>query len=275
MRLIAILVLAFGAALAAGAIYFASEYFEKYQMSQAPRGPELVSVIAAKTEIPYGTKLEADKHLRWVKIAKDTAPEGVFTEADDLIGPKGERGTPDYTRYALRSFARNEVILASRVTGFGEEQRMAMRLGEGRRAFTIRIDAVSGVAGFVTPGDRVDIMLTRGGGDQLESVVILESILVIAVDQQTNNRSNNPVLGRTATVEVTPNEAQKLALAQQVGNLSLTLRGYSDPVTAARAPDDKPDAVNLRDLLGEKEREVRPSITVRKGGAVSEQVEID
>lgn len=275
MRLIAILVLAFGAALAGGAIYYASEYFEQFQ-ARDNQGPKLISVIAAKKDIAYGTRITADEHLRWVKIPEATAPEGIFTDADDLLGPKDERDTPSYTRYALRAFVPNEVILASRITGFGEEQRMAMRLGEGRRAFTIRIDAQTGVAGFVSPGDRVDILLTRTGGQsELESVVILENVLIIAVDQQTNSLATAPTLGRTATVEVTPTEAQKLALAQQVGRLSLTLRGYSDPLVSADTEDDRrPEAINLRDLLGEKEREVRPSITVRKGG-VSEEVSID
>jgi len=240
MRLIAILVLAFGAALAAGAIYFASEYFEKYQQVQSNQGPKLINVIAAKGEIPYGTKLEANEHLRWVQIPEETAPEGVFTDGDALLGPKGERGTGDYVRYTLREFLPNEPILKSRVTGFGENRRMAMRLAEGRRAFTISIDSVSGVAGFVSPGDRVDILLTRGGAESLESVVILRNILVVAVDQKTNARSTSPTPGRTATVEVTPTEAQKLALAQQVGRLSLSLRGYSD--YAPTGEPEKPEA---------------------------------
>ena len=273
MRLIAILVLAFGAALAAGAIYFAQQYFEKYQSAQGQQGPELISVIAAKAPIEYGTEIEANKHLRWVKIPKATAPDGVFTTVEALLGPKDERNDPENVRYALREFVPNEVLLESRLTGLGEDRRMAMRLGQGRRAFTIRIDAVSGVAGFVTPGDRVDIMLTRGGGQSLESVVILENILVIAVDQQTNARSNQPTPGRTATVEVTPNEAQKLALAQQVGRLSLTLRGYGEVV--AGPPDNERETVTLRDLLGEKAPDVRPSITVRKGSGEAEKVEIE
>jgi len=275
MRLIAILVLAFGAALAAGAIYFASEYFEKYQMAQGPQGPALVNVIIAKDSIPYGTKIEPEKHLRWGQVPEESVPPGAFTDSDKLLGPKDQRSDPRYTRYALRSFVPNEVILEDRVTGFGEDRRMAMRLAEGQRAFTIRIDAVSGVGGFVSPGDRVDIMLTRGGGETLESVMILENILVIAVDQKTSSQSSSPTPGRTATVEVTPNEAQKLALAQQVGQLSLTLRGYSDPLASVPRPDGgQPESVNLRDLLGEKAPEEDRSIRVRKGG-ISESVVIE
>jgi len=273
MRLIAILVLAFGAALAAGAIYFAQDYFEKYQQAQANQGPKLISVIAAQKTIAYGDKLGADGQLRWVQIPEETAPEGVFTEISDLLGPKGERGRGEYIRYALREFVANEPILASRVTGFGEQQRMAMRLAEGRRAFTIRIDAVSGVGGFVNPGDRVDILMTRGGSDTLESVVILRNILVIAVDQKTNARSNASGVGRTATVEVTPTEAQKLALAQQVGQLSLTLRGYGEE--APIGEPERPETVDLNDLLGERAPEVRPSIKVRKGTESAEEVTLE
>ena len=276
MRLIAILVLAFGAALAAGAIYFASEYFEQFQTAR-PTGPKLVNVIAAKTEIPYGTKISKDEHLRWVRVPEETMPKGAFTDADALLGPEGQRDDPDYTRYAIRSFSPNEVILDSRLTGFGEQQRMAMKLGEGRRAFTIQINAVSGVAGFVSPGDRVDIMLTRGSGETLESVVILSGVLIIAVDQKTNSRSNATYVGRTATLDVTVTEAQKLSLAQRVGKLSLSLRGYSEGAGLEDpSPSDQPSSVNLRDLFGDAEKkEASPSITLRKGGTISERVVIE
>ena len=230
-------------------------------------------MIAAQKAIAYGDKLVVGDQLRWVQVPEETAPEGVFTEIDALLGPKGERGKGEYIRYALREFVPNEPILESRVTGFGEEQRMAMRLAEGRRAFTIRIDAVTGVGGFVNPGDRVDILMTRGGRESLESVIILRNILVIAVDQKTNARGNSANVGRTATVEVTPTEAQKLALAQQVGQLSLTLRGYGQEAPVGEP--ERPDTVDLNDLLGERAPEVRPSVRVRKGTDSAEDVTLE
>ena len=284
MRIIAILVLVVGAALAGGAMYYASLYFERYEQRIAnskPEGPQLVNVIVAKEKLDYGTRIVASEHLRWAALPEDALPEGVFTDATELLGPEGKRLEDKYSRFVTRTIEVNEPILKSKITGAGERQRMAMKLREGRRAFAIKIDAVSGVAGFVTPGDRVDIMLTRGGRDTLESVVILENILVIAVDQQTNDQRNRPVLGRTATVEVTPEEAQKLALAQQVGRLSLTLRGYGEAQanTQAGSPSER-RAVDVRDLLGieeeqQPERRQGPTVKVRKGGEISGEIEFE
>ena len=102
---------------------------------------------------------------------------------------------------------------------------MAMNLSPGMRAVSIKIDAVSGVAGFVAAGDRVDILLTRTPQGQLVSSVILQDITVIAVDRRANAETTRARIWRTVTVEVDTVQAQKLALEQQMGTLSLTLHG--------------------------------------------------
>jgi pilus assembly protein CpaB len=136
---------------------------------------------------------------------------------------------------------------------------------------SISIDAVSGVSGFINPGDRVDVFMIRGSGAELSSNLILENIQIIAVDQQTNTERNAPVAGRTVTVEVTPTEAQKLALAQQVGRLSLTLRGFGEQEIVGGTPDQR--SIGMQDLLGVERRErTGTSVTVRKGGAVTDSV---
>lgn len=281
MRIIAILVLVFGAALAGGGVYVASKHFEQMELlaqEAKPEGPKTVKVIVAKEQLNYGMEIKPNRHLRWVDWPEASLPEGVFTEAEALLGENLGDGKWSESRFVVRQMEPGEPILESKITGFGEEQRMAMKLGEGKRAFAIKIDAVSGVAGFVTPGDRVDIFMTRSQGRNLESVVILENILVIAVDQQTNTQTNSATVGRTATVEVTPEQAQRLALAQQVGRLSLTLRGYGEEETVEAGPDDprpasRPRTVDVRDLLGEERKQrTGTSVTVRKGGAISDSV---
>lgn len=280
MRLIALLVLIFGASLSAGAMYYASLYMDRPEVAaaqgQQQAGPELVSVIVAKQQLTYGTPIRPNDHLRWAKFPKDSLPEGAFTKAEDLLGKQLEGGAWSETRYVLRQMEVGEPILEAKITGFGESQRMAMRLEEGRRAVAIRIDAVTGVAGFVAPGDRVDVLMTRKSGRDggIESVVILENIRIIAVDQKTNEQSNNPTLGSTATVDVTAEEAQKLALAQQLGRLHLSLRAQGDDVVENPA-SERPRTVDVRDLLGEEEEAPRPtgtSVIIRKGGAISDSV---
>jgi pilus assembly protein CpaB len=276
MKIIAILVLVFGVALAGGAIYFASVYFDQFEarMANQNQGPKTVNVIVAKTTLPYGTVIEPSKHLRWQAWPEGALPEGVFTDAKALIGDKSME---DRTRIVLRQIEAGEPILENKITGFGERERMAMKLGEGKRAFTIRIDAVSGVAGFISPGDRVDVMMTRNTQTGLESVVILRGIQVIAVDHDTNQESNRPRVARTATVEVTPTDAQKLALAQQLGRLSLTLRSLED---LQGMEDQTPETVDVRDLLGIEEapapapqQRTGTTVIMRRGGAVADQLE--
>lgn len=276
MRLIAILVLLFGAGLSAAAMYLASQHMQRAGISNSENAIATVNVIVAKTVLPYGTAIVPKEHLKWVAWPETSMPEGVFTTAEDLLGPQQDDGSWPEVRYVLRQIEAGEPILEQKITGFGESQRMAMHIAKGRRAFTIRIDAVSGVAGHVAPGDRVDVLMTRKERGSLESIAILENIRVIAVDQKTNDQSNGPSIGRTATVDVTGEEAQKLALAQQLGRLSLSLRGYQDPEALAETPRpaDRPRAVNVRDLLGEEIKPERTgtSVIIRKGGEIADSV---
>jgi pilus assembly protein CpaB len=238
MRIIAVLVLVFGVALAGGALFFASEYFKEIKASMAQQGPETVRVLVAKTPLEYGATISPG-NLRWVEWPKSAVPPGAFTSAEALLGEKG-----DQKRIVLRAIDPGEPLLDSKITKLGESPRMSMNLGAGKRAVSISIDAISGVSGFIGAGDRVDILLTRTQQDQLTSSVILQDIVVIAIDQNTNSERASAQVGRTVTVEVDTTQAQKLALAQQVGRLSLTLRGLGEttegtlkPVTAGELSD--------------------------------------
>jgi len=233
MRILAILVLVFGIALAGGAIFFASKYFNDLQASMA-KDPGTVRVLVVKSKLNYGDSIKAE-HLHWVEWPKGAVPSGAFTSVEALLGKKG-----DQRRIVLRALEPGEPVLESKITKFGESPRMAMNLGDGMRAVSIRIDEVSGVAGFVAAGDRVDILLIRSLDSELVSSVILRDITVIALDQTQNTETSSAQIGRTVTVEVSTRDAQKLALAQQVGRLSLTLRGMTEgegdvftPVTAS------------------------------------------
>jgi pilus assembly protein CpaB len=259
MRLIAVLVLVFGVALSGGALFFASEYFKSMKASMAQQGPETVRVLVAKNAMNYGATLRPG-NLKWVEWPKGAVPPGAFTSAESLLGEKG-----DQQRIVLRSIEPGEPILESKITKFGESPRMSMNLGKGKRAVSIPIGAVSGVSGFVAAGDRVDILLTRNLEGQLVSSVILQDITVIAVDQSQNTETAKARLGRTVTVEVDTVQAQKLALAQQVGSLSLTLRGIGETTEGDIAP------VTADSLSGIVRAEKAPErvVRVRRAGSLS------
>ncbi len=268
MRLISILVLAFGVTLAGGAMYFASIYFEAFEdrmARQQPDGPKIVQILVAKTALKYGEQLVPNQHLRWQEWPEASVPSGAFTKLEDLIGPKEQAA--DNPRFVLRAIDAGEPVTDSKLTKIGETRRMAMRLRDGMRAFAIPINAQSGVAGFVAPGDRVDVLLLQ----RTESRVLLEDMLVIAVDRNTNTESRNPRVGNIATLEVTPQEAQTLALGQNIGRLTLTLRGIN------AGEIEGPKEINVKDLLGVEVKEEAPqtSVRVRKGGAIADELVFD
>ncbi len=264
MRIIAVLVLVFGVALAGGALFFASEYFKGIKASMAQQGPETVRVLVAKQAMSYGATVQP-KHLQWVEWPKAAVPPGAFTSVETLLGEKG-----DQRRIVLRSIEPGEPILEGKITKFGESPRMSMNLSAGMRAVSISINAVSGVAGFVAAGDRVDILLTRTQEGQLVSSVILQDITVIAVDQSANSEALRARLGRTVTVEVNTVQAQKLALARQIGTLSLTLRGIGETTDEVLQP------VTVESLSDYERAEEAPEfkVRVRRAGSLRD-VSID
>ena len=264
MRIIAILVLVFGVALSGGALFFASKYFDGIKASMMQQGPATIRVLVAKVPLAYGATIESSS-LQWVEWPTSAVPAGAFTSVEELLGSKG-----DQRRIVLRSIDPGEPILETKITKFGESPRMSMNLGAGMRAVSIQIDVVSGVAGFVAAGDRVDILLTRTLEGQLVSSVILQNITVIAVDQRSNSETAGPRVGRTVTVEVNTTNAQKLALARQLGRLSLTLRAIGEATGDALKP------VTARELSGLEEDVEKPGfrVRVRRAGVVGD-VEVE
>lgn len=179
-----------------------------------------VQVLVAAKDIPYGEKIvpESVAVVDWP--ATSVPKDAIRTRPELLEGP-------DAPRIALRSFAAGEPYLKAKVSGFGERPILSRKVAEGMRAFTVRINDVSGVGGFILPGDRVDVMLTRQTDGGFATDVILQNVTVLGIDQISSETAQEPVLGRSATFEVTPEQAQKLALASQVGTLSLSLRNYA------------------------------------------------
>jgi pilus assembly protein CpaB len=196
-------------------------------------GPRTTVVVAARP-IAFGERLSPDllKEQPWPWGA---TPPGAFRSVAELT--QGE------TRLALAPIAANEPILPNRVSGPGGRATLSGVIRAGMRATTIRVDDATGVAGFVLPGDFVDVIVTReektgqveGQTAIMRSDTLLESVRVLAVDQVASDDKNDPIVAKAATVEVTPDQAQKLALAGQVGTLSLALRSASDPLASAGA----------------------------------------
>ena len=271
MRILALVFLVFGIALAAGGAYFASEHFRRLeaQMAQTEPKPQTVRVAGVKARLQYGDEItikNADTLLRWVNWPADSVPQGVFYRVEDLFGSAN-----DEKRIVIRTIEPGELLLTSKISGFGQDVSVAAQVTPGKRAFTIPIDAVRGVAGFVTAGDRVDILLTRTINREPTTSVILQDVPVIATDQRTDKENTRARLAKTATVEVDPRQAAKLTLAQSVGKLTLTLRGVDE------ATDQDVTPVRLQDLPAQPlPRAVRPTnqVRVRRAGQ-AEVIKVD
>ena len=160
--------------------------------------------------------------LKVVNYPPEGVPQGSFQSIDQVIVANGP------TRVALREMVANEPIVATKVTGPGSRPNLAGQLTPGMRAVSLRTSDVSGVAGFVLPGDRIDILLTRTieGNPQPVVQALAENVLVLGLDQAAE--AEKPTVARAVTVEVTPDQAQTIQLAQSIGQVTLALRQTAD-----------------------------------------------
>ena len=220
------------------------------QFEQKPQ-VESVKIVVAASQLQYGNKLRRE-HLRLVDWPVSAVPEGSFRSIEDLLGEEktvgkdGKKAVKIKDRVVLRAIEINEPILTTKITGFGGRASLSTLITPGMRATTIRVNDVNGVAGFVLPGDRVDILLTRGGkrggGGGLATDIMLQNMKVLGIDQDANEDRSKPAVVRAVTLEVTTLQAQKLTLAQKVGTLSLALRHVNTVGAIAT------ETVTLRDL---------------------------
>ena len=218
-------VIALGVALVLGlvAVFLANSFLIGTQRRAELSGSTKVAV--AVVPLSYGSEITPEK-VRFADFPNSSLPAGSFTSMTTLL-PAGK------PRAALLPIQVNEPILASKISGEGKGASIAALLPDGMRAAAVRINDVSGVAGFIQPNDSVDVLVTRNAvgpntnGQQLTDV-LLQNARVIAIDQDAQGEEGKPAVAKTATLEVTPLDAQKLALGQQVGQLSLVLRKPGD-----------------------------------------------
>jgi pilus assembly protein CpaB len=180
------------------------------------------TIVVAAKPLRFGAEL-GSMSLREVPWPEGIAPVGAFSTIADLTSSR---------RVVLSPIEANEPILASKITGSGQRATLSAVLQDGMKAVTIRVNDVEGVAGFVLPGERVDVMLTRQQDKTAAADVVLQNVRVLAVDQLADERSEKPSVAKAVTLEVEQVSAQKLALASTVGTLSLALRKAGEATAA-------------------------------------------
>jgi pilus assembly protein CpaB len=275
MRAVFGLVLILGVGLAGFAVYMAKGYIADNKVrlarAEAARAAMVptVEIIAAKRPLVYGQELTKDD-LQVIRYSERHLPEGVFLTMDDVFS-KGD----DEMRVVLRPIEVNEAILAVKVSAPGEDAGLTQRLGQGMRAFAIRVDVSSGVSGFLRPGDRVDVYWSGSSGNANRGEeftrLIQSSVALIAVDQTSDGSRNEAQIARTVTVEVTPTQVAALAQAQATGKLSLALVGTGDNSVAESIEIDNRALLGIQEeQIVEVEREQECSIKTRRGADVVE-----
>src|SRR5688572_13493830 len=181
------------------------------------------NIVVAAQDILPGTTLN-DESLKKGLIKttpwpKSSIPAGAFSSPQQVFGKVNR----------VKILA-NEPILESRLAGEGAG--LTIRLESGKRALALRVDEIVGVSGFIVPDDRVDIILTTtplgAAQDAKISKIVLQNKRVLSVAQSTEQKDGKPQLARSITLEVTPEEAEKLSLAYQEGPIVLALRGLGD-----------------------------------------------
>jgi pilus assembly protein CpaB len=234
MRANNIVVLLVAVVLGGAAAILARNWLVSHAQSSQKPGTMLVAAVP----LAFGAQLSVDNtsEIPW---SGGTLPDGAFASKQDLL--------KDGKRMTLASFARNEPILRGKITLPDRPATLSTMLDPGKRAVTVRVDDVRGVAGFIQPGDRVDVVLIRTEAEsrtnESYSDVILQSAKVLAVDQLAAERSDKPTIAKAVTLEVSAEEAQKILLATNIGRLSLVLR------QPAEASADAIRRVTERDLI--------------------------
>ena len=194
---------------------------------------EFGTIVVAAAPLRFGMELDRAQ-LSEIPWPQDNLPEGAFGSVDELLA--------DGSRVVLSPMETSEPVLLAKLSGANGRATLSNLLAPGMRAVAIKTDEIAGVGGFIMPGDRVDIVLTRdagaiqevsdhaagAAGSTITTEVVVENAKVLTVGQGADQRQTSPQVVNSVTVEVSVDGATKIALARNVGALSLSLRSSND-----------------------------------------------
>ena len=198
--------------MAVGAAFVANKWIAARVLPGDAAGNS-AQLVAAAMPIPFATKVEA-RHLKLVEMPEGLTPDGFFKTVDEVIG-----------QVSTTNIARGEILVSERFRVHSAGSTLAALVNENMRAVTVRVDDVVGVAGFLLPGNTVDVLASRKAGQsRAVTETILRNIKVLAVDQTASTDNNEPVIVRAVTLEMEPKQAEVLFQARTEGTIQLTLR---------------------------------------------------
>lgn len=245
--------------IAAAAAWTANNYVQTRIASAAAGNAPMVKVVAASMRLPYGTKLEA-RHVRTVEVPENVLPRGAIRDFAEVDGQvvKGE-------------ILEGEILLKDRVAGTGGGSAFAALVEPNKRAVSVRVNDVVGVAGFLLPGNYVDVLGTRleiGSTRRATTQTIIHNVKVLAVDQTASTDKNEPVVVRAVTLELSPQEAETLVKWEEEGSIQLALRNPLDTMVAEQKPAEPPPAPKPVARPAPRPADEGPSVTLIRGTKV-------
>jgi pilus assembly protein CpaB len=204
--------------MAGAAAFVANEWVVARVMPDQTAQDVSAHVVAAAVPIPFATKVE-ERHVQLVEVPEGITPDGFFNTLEEVVG-----------KVSTTKIARGEILVAERFRAHSAGSTLAALVDTNMRAVTVRVDDVVGVAGFLLPGNTVDVLASRKIANQRAiTETILTNIKVLAVDQQATAEENEPVIVRAVTLEMTPRQAEDLFRARTEGTIQLTLRNPMEP----------------------------------------------
>ncbi|MDW6022732.1 Flp pilus assembly protein CpaB [Mesorhizobium sp. BAC0120] len=228
---------------------FAADFWLKSEASvqtrtievTAPAGPkvEFKKIVVASQPLRYGMQLDRAKLVE-IPWPEDALPQGALPTIDALMA--------EGSRVVLSPIEANEPVLLAKLSGPNGRASLSNLLTPGMRAVAIKTDEIAGVGGFITPGDRVDVVLTRDAGEidevkknaqgaagsTIATEIVVENAKVLSVGQGADERHIEPQVASSVTIEVTVEGAGKIALARNIGTLSLQLRAAGEGMAAEK-----------------------------------------
>src|SRR5512134_806948 len=204
---------------------------EKNRMAESAK-LQTVGVAVAVVDIPLGTTINPNQ-IALSSWPRDLKPKDAFTAVKAAEG-----------RVAMRDFLRGEPIVDSKLVPTDKSSGLlSLKVPAGMRAFSVKVNEVVGVGGFIVPDSRVDVVVTTAIAPQRQqeqvSKAFLQDVQVLAVGQIVEQKDNKPVTVNTVTLAVTPEDSEKLALASNDGKIQLVLRNFSDKAKVETVGSDK------------------------------------
>jgi len=202
----------FAVAFGTVAAYIANRWIDQRMVSDTTETSNTRPVVVAALAIPFGQQIK-EAQVRVIQWPRDGVLEGSFESTDEVIN-----------KVVNQRIMPGEVVLESRIVDHASGSTLSSMIAPNKRALTVRVNDVIGVAGFLLPGNRVDVIASHRQNNYTHTHTILRNLKVLAVDQSASADKEKPVVVRAVTLEVTPKQAERLVQATEVGSVQLALR---------------------------------------------------